>query len=76
MKALVPKVILYTRVGVSLLSRGCPEGLLKRAASRDQRSRPPSGVPRAPLCVELMTAADRLLSKYKLLCSSNFTKQW
>ncbi|GFU66773.1 hypothetical protein TNCV_1233061 [Trichonephila clavipes] len=32
--------------GVSLHSRGCPEGLLKRTASRDHSSRPPSGVHR------------------------------
>ncbi|GFX11610.1 hypothetical protein TNCV_5141851 [Trichonephila clavipes] len=36
----------------SLHSRGCPEGLLKRAASRDQSSRPPSSVPRATLFFE------------------------
>ncbi|GFT51265.1 transposable element Tcb2 transposase [Trichonephila clavipes] len=44
--------------GVFLHSRGCPESLLRRAASRDQSSRPPSGVPRATLCIEQMTAAD------------------
>ncbi|GFW71668.1 hypothetical protein TNCV_2548801 [Trichonephila clavipes] len=49
--------------GVPLHSRGCPEGLLKRAASRDQSSRPPSGVPRATLCIEQMTAADGLLNR-------------
>ncbi|GFS70409.1 hypothetical protein TNCV_4182401 [Trichonephila clavipes] len=41
-RALLPK----TLEGVSLHSRGCPEGLLKRAASRDHSSRPPSGVHR------------------------------
>ncbi|GFY62338.1 hypothetical protein TNIN_211451 [Trichonephila inaurata madagascariensis] len=41
-----------TEGGVSLHSRGCSEGLLKRAASRDPSSRPPSGVPRATLFFE------------------------
>ncbi|GFV83135.1 hypothetical protein TNCV_1898621, partial [Trichonephila clavipes] len=59
MRALVPK----TRGGVSLHSRGCPEEFLKRAASRDQSSRPPRGVPRATLYIELMTAADGLLNR-------------
>ncbi|GFU29156.1 hypothetical protein TNCV_4837481 [Trichonephila clavipes] len=39
-RALVPK----TEGGVSVHSRDCPEGLLKRAASMDLSSRPPSGV--------------------------------
>ncbi|GFX93732.1 hypothetical protein TNCV_1589091 [Trichonephila clavipes] len=64
MRALVPK----TGGSVSLHSRGCPEGLRKRAASRDHSSRPPRGVPRATLCIEQMTAADGLLSSDKLFC--------
>ncbi|GFY49408.1 hypothetical protein TNIN_417811 [Trichonephila inaurata madagascariensis] len=59
-----------------LVPKGCPDGLLKRAASRDQSSRPPSDVPRATLCIEQMTAAGGLLSKDKLLCSYNFPEQW
>ncbi|GFV81593.1 hypothetical protein TNCV_53171 [Trichonephila clavipes] len=46
------QIILQTEGGVSLHSRGCPEGLLKRAASRNHSSRPPSGVPRATLFFE------------------------
>ncbi|GFY19579.1 hypothetical protein TNCV_4647511 [Trichonephila clavipes] len=53
MRALVPKITLCTEGGVSLHSRGCPEGLLKRAASRDQSSRPPSDVPRATLFIQI-----------------------
>ncbi|GFV11898.1 hypothetical protein TNCV_1217731 [Trichonephila clavipes] len=59
MRALVPK----TEGSVSLRSRGCPLRSLKRAASRNQSSRPPSGVPRATLCIELMTAANGLLRR-------------
>ncbi|GFU16054.1 hypothetical protein TNCV_1300111 [Trichonephila clavipes] len=62
MRALVPK----TEGGVSLHSRGYPEGLLKRAASRDQSSRPPSGVPRATLFFERFLRAIATVSTFKL----------
>ncbi|GFT18926.1 hypothetical protein TNCV_4725721 [Trichonephila clavipes] len=61
MRALVPK-----EGGVSLHSRGCPEGLLKRAASRDQSSRPPSGVPRATLFFERCLRTITTMSTFKL----------
>ncbi|GFY34721.1 hypothetical protein TNCV_4702021 [Trichonephila clavipes] len=41
--------------------------------SRDQSSRPPSDVPRATLCFELMTAASRLLNEYAQLLFLNGT---
>ncbi|GFW71673.1 hypothetical protein TNCV_2548851 [Trichonephila clavipes] len=55
--------LFYRREGVPLHSRGCPEGLLKRGSLEGQSSRPPSGVPRATLCIEQMTAADGLLNR-------------
>ncbi|GFX13013.1 hypothetical protein TNCV_3660081 [Trichonephila clavipes] len=56
------QVILKTGRSACLHTWGCPEGLTKRAASRDQSSRPPRGVPWATLCIEQITAADGLLS--------------
>ncbi|GFU91138.1 uncharacterized protein TNCV_4924691 [Trichonephila clavipes] len=55
-----------TEGGVSLHSRGCPEGLLKKAASRDQSSRPPSGVPRATLFFERYLRTITTMSSLKL----------
>ncbi|GFS91119.1 hypothetical protein NPIL_227081 [Nephila pilipes] len=56
MRALVPKITLWMKGGVFFT----PPGVAGRQPLRDQSSRPPSGVPRATLCFELMTAADWL----------------
>ncbi|GFY02311.1 integrase catalytic domain-containing protein [Trichonephila clavipes] len=68
MRALVPK----TEGGVSLHSRGCPERLLKRAASRDQSSQPPSGVPRATLFLERYICTTATMPTFKSTCQSRF----
>ncbi|GFY17182.1 hypothetical protein TNCV_1089581 [Trichonephila clavipes] len=55
----LPTWFFYRREGVFPYTPGAAlRGLLKR----DQSSRPPSGVPRATLCIGQMTAADGLLS--------------
>ncbi|GFU49409.1 hypothetical protein TNCV_2162061 [Trichonephila clavipes] len=68
MRALVPKITLQTEGGVLLHSRGCPEGLLKRAASRDQSSSPPSGVPRTTLFFERYLRTIATMPNFKLTC--------
>ncbi|GFT70452.1 hypothetical protein TNCV_2658751 [Trichonephila clavipes] len=62
MRALVPNM----EGGVSLHSRGCPERLPKRAASRDQSSRPPSGVPRTTLFFERYLRTIATMPTFKL----------
>ncbi|GFU56695.1 hypothetical protein NPIL_641161 [Nephila pilipes] len=62
-RALVPKITLWMKGGVSLHPWGCT-GM---QPSRDQSSRPSSGVLRATLCFELMTEADGLILRIKVL---------
>ncbi|GFU94216.1 hypothetical protein TNCV_1302661 [Trichonephila clavipes] len=45
---------------------GCPEELLKRAASRNQSGRPPSGVPRAMLFFERYLRTIATMPTFKL----------
>ncbi|GFS49230.1 uncharacterized protein TNCV_2410561 [Trichonephila clavipes] len=56
----------HTEGGVSLHSRGCTEGLLKWAASRDQSSRPPNDVLRTTLFFERYLRTIATMPTFKL----------
>ncbi|GFW43727.1 hypothetical protein TNCV_4770761 [Trichonephila clavipes] len=59
-------ISVQTEGGVSLHSRGCTQRSLKRAASRDQSSRPPNGVPRATLFFERYLRTIATMPTFKL----------